>query len=484
MENQIAQAVFNNAALGIVIGDENHCIAEINPAGATMLGYQPNELIGLPIADISDPDYMEPNLTYFQELKAGKRTSYSMIKRYICKDGTPLWGKVSVSRLSALDEPVRILGILENITEQKQTQEALSYSEERFRHILGSMNDWVWEVDENAVYTFVSDNVESILGYKPQEIIGKTPFDLMPAEEAERIGVEFGRIAASNQSFRYLENLNTHKNGTPVLLETSGVPIFDYHGEFRGYRGVDRDITKSRELQNELIHSQRLQAIGELTDGIAHDFNNILHIVLGNLQLISEENRLSIDSRELLEHALNAGRQGKRLIDKLLAFSRKRPLKPRSLNLGEILENTTSVLRSTLGNSIKMRVTVEANLPPLVLDQSGLETAIMNLAINSRDAMPDGGTIVICAKRSGTDALLLRVKDQGVGIPNEHIDQIIEPFYTTKPQGQGSGLGLSMVYGFVKQSGGDLEIKNRKKKGAKITIKIPLNKPNSEEKAE
>ena len=248
-----------------------------------------------------------------------------------------------------------------------------------------------------------------------------------------------------------------------------------------------REITQRKEMEAQLRHSQKMQAVGQLTGGIAHDFNNLLTIVIGNLQLLGERVSGDAKAREFLDDALWSARRGGDLTHRLLAFARKQPLKPAVIDLNAIVRDMTELLRRTLGAGIRIEEALAGELWPAFADRGELERALVNLAVNSRDAMHSAGTLMLQTRNAVLDAeyaaqyeevtpgeyVLLVVTDTGAGMAPEIMQRVFEPFFTTKEVGQGSGLGLSMVYGFAKQSGGHISLYSQAGQGTSVKLYLP-----------
>jgi diguanylate cyclase (GGDEF)-like protein/PAS domain S-box-containing protein len=248
-----SKGLFEQAAVSIALVTTDGRFLEVNQAFSNLLGYTAAELCQLRFTDVTHPDYVAGDRTSLQSLLNNSIPSFSKEKRYIRKDGSIIWGQVTVSAIrEQAGDPEYFIAIIADISDRKQIEAALQESKERFRNLVETSSDWVWEVNENAVYTYASSKVRDLLGYEPEEIIGKTPFDLMPEAEARRVANLFTPIATQRLPFQCLENANRHKNGRLVILETSGVPFFDADGTFQGYRGIDRDITQRKQIEAEI----------------------------------------------------------------------------------------------------------------------------------------------------------------------------------------------------------------------------------------
>ncbi len=256
-----------------------------------------------------------------------------------------------------------------------------------------------------------------------------------------------------------------------------------------GYFFLGQDLTEYKQTQRELIESQKMQALGRLTGGIAHDFNNLLTIILGNLNFLEDFNADNVDFDELDEVVRccqQAARRGSQLIQRMLTFSRRQPLKPEACCLNTLVTDFSALLSRTLGETIHIEKRLGDHLAPIHIDRNQLETCLLNLTLNARDAMPHGGRLIVETRHyhkpeqhpaftglPAGDYIMLSVRDEGEGMSAETVSRAFEPFYTTKPAGVGTGLGLSMVYGFVKQSEGGIEIQSSPGKGTEVRLIFP-----------
>jgi PAS domain S-box-containing protein len=365
----------------------------------------------------------------------------------------------------------------------------LKKSEERFRVLVETTSDWVWETDSNGVYTYVSPKVREVLGYEPDEVLGKTPFDLMAPGEAEKIGSEFRRIVSLKKPFALLENRNTHRDGREVILETNGAPILDPAGNLLGYRGMDRDITDRKRqeaeqsrIQQQLIQSQKLEAIGVLAGGIAHDFNNLMVIIRLNNSLAMKKS----DSAEInayLDQIDTASERAENLTRQLLIFSRRQPTEITALDLNRKITNTLRMLKRLISENIVISTSLAPDIGLISSDKANIEQIIMNLVINARDAMPGGGRISLRTERvdvggsshppaSSGSHVKLTVEDTGVGMDGNVIKHIFEPFFSTKGP-RGTGLGLAVVHNIIRDLGGWIDVESRPGEGTSFEVYFP-----------
>jgi PAS domain S-box-containing protein len=328
---------------------------------------------------------------------------------------------------------------------------------------------------------------EELLGYARTDYLGKSDYDFFPKEQADhfvakdRAVLESGEIQVTPE-----EPISTRDLGTR-LLRTIKVPLNDKAGKAEFLLGYSEDITERKAMEQQLRQAVKMEAVGQLTGGVAHDFNNLLGIIIGNLDIAVEQAASDPALREIILEALNGALRGAELTRRLLAFSRKQPLQPAVIDLNQGLPQIAGMLRRTLGEQVTVELHRGSELWPVKVDPAQLDEAILNLAINARDAMPKGGTVSIETHNvrldhdytaANPEAALgeyvqLSVSDTGGGMSPEVVERCFEPFFTTKGIEKGTGLGLSMVYGFVKQSGGHIKIYSELGHGTTVKIYLP-----------
>ena len=369
----------------------------------------------------------------------------------------------------------------------KRTQSMLVEREARLRSVLETAPDAIVTIDENGIIQSFSNAAEKLFGYAPGEVIGRNIKLLMPAPNHDS---HDGYIA------RYLRTGEKHiigigrqveaqrKDGTifPMDLAVGEVT----HGGAHIFTGFIRDLTARVKMEQDLRQAQKMEAIGQLTGGVAHDFNNLLTVISGNLEML--EPRLTVaEHREILNEAQEASKLGAELTKRLLAFGRRQPLDPKPTDINALAEGMIELLRRTLGETSDIETRLSEGLPLIIADPGQIENALLNLAINARDAMPKGGRLIIETAQAEVDKdylaayadvrpgryVTLAVTDTGIGMSPEVRQRAFEPFYTTKGPGEGSGLGLSMVYGFVKQSGGHIQLYSEPGIGTTVRIYLP-----------
>ncbi|HWA48622.1 MAG TPA: PAS domain-containing protein [Dongiaceae bacterium] len=328
---------------------------------------------------------------------------------------------------------------------------------------------------------------EDLLGYARAEFLGKTDYDFFPKEEADHFVARDRAVMEGGQPQITAEETITTRYKGERLLRTIKVPVMDDNGRPQYLLGFSEDITDQKVMEQQLRQAVKMEAVGQLTGGVAHDFNNLLGVVIGNLDIAAEQAVKSPGLRECIEEALSSALRGAELTRRLLAFSRNQPLQTAVVDLNQGLPQIASMLRRTLGEEIVIELHPAEDLWRVLADPAQMDEAILNLAINARDAMPRGGTLTIetanahldeeyaahHAEVTPGDYVQVSVSDTGIGMSQDVIDRCFEPFFTTKAAEKGTGLGLSMVYGFVKQSGGHIKIYSEVGHGTSVKIYLP-----------
>ncbi len=398
---------------------------------------------------------------------------------------------------NSLDElgatAARLRELLTGLTD---TQGRLRDSEARFRMFAEAAGDFFYEIDDKLRISFLSERFEPITGIPASDALGLTTREMREKFDLQNYG-EHQLDLERRKPYRNYRLTGRRTDGRVLHLDVSAIPHFDEHGRFKGYRGSGTNITPYVEAQQtlrvreaELAQAQKMEVVGQLTGGVAHDFNNLLTVILGNLELLQEATEADDALRAYVDGATEAAKHGGALTQRLLAFSRRQALSPESVDLVGLLDGVAELLRRTLGADISLAVEkCTSPLWPCQADRHQLENAILNLALNARDAMPTGGTLRFelsnttvdgdGAATSAGEFVQVSVTDSGKGIAADVIPHVFEPFFTTKAPGEGSGLGLSMVYGFVKQSGGNVSIRSELGHGTRVTLLLPRAWPDS-----
>ena len=488
------RSIFENSPYSIAINrlDDGVYLA-VNPAFLHLSGYPADEVVGRSSLQVGLVDSPKRAARLSEALRQRGRLENELTEvrtrqgeRRHC-----LFSSVVVE----LGGERCVVSMAVDVTEQERTAAALRRSEQRYQHILDSAQDWVWEVNEAGAYTFASQRVRDVLGYEPAEILGKTPFDFMPPAEAKRVRKAFAGRTAQRQAFRALENINRHKDGRLVILESSGVPVLDDAGHFRGYRGIDRDITQRKRdeeakasLEAQLRQTQKLEAIGTLAGGIAHDFNNILGAILSFTELALDETRDRPEVQDWLGNVLTGSRRAKDLVRQILAFSRRGGQDRRPMALQLIVREAVKLLRSTLPATLEVHFEFGEDLPLILADPTQMHQVLVNLCTNAAHAM--GGRagrleITLTALTPEADFrchhpdlgerkyVRLTVRDSGHGMDEAVVKRIFEPFFTTKGPGEGTGLGLAVVHGIVRGHEGAIYVASQPGQGSVFDLFFP-----------
>ena len=481
---------FEAGGVGMYLLDGDGVFINVNESLANFFGYSPGELRGTEILPHLHPDELEEGRRNVRDLASGKRPNIIFERRYLHRDGTVLTGLVSASTVSGRDGALRyIIANVQDITDRKAAERALTESEQRHRSIMDNVADSVVTIDVEGRIETVNPAACAMFGYQAEELVGRKVNMLMPAPfSAAHDGyisayLETGRGNILGIGPREVQGLRKDGSVFPMSLTVGEM----YLGDKRIFIGVARDITEVKNAAEQLRHAHKLEAIGQLTGGLAHDFNNLLTIILGNLQLLlrrTDDDKM----RDMVITAEKAGRRGADLTQRLLAFGRRQPLEPAVVDLNLLVQGMTDLLRRTLGENIEIETATSGGLRMTLADPAQIENAILNLAINARDAMPQGGRLTIqtgnrtidaAAAAGGDDVLpgayvMLAVGDTGAGMAPEIVERAFDPFFTTKEAGLGSGLGLSMIYGFCQQSGGFAAIHSEPGAGTTVSLYLPV----------
>lgn len=392
-------------------------------------------------------------------------------------------------RIRALPGPDGLAVYFSDITREREDREKLRTSEERFRLLARATSDIIWDWDVSGDVVWWNDGVTTILGYDPARVPHRPGawVEFVHDDDRERVSSGLTATLDGSRSHWSDEYRFRHADGHWLTISDHCVVIRDDAGRAVRLIGCMVDVTERRLLEDRVRQADKMDAVGQLTGGLAHDFNNLLTIILGNADLLADALDDQPRLRNMAEMTLSAAERGAELTSRLLAFARRQPLAPKVTDVNELIGNMDGLLRRTLGEHIDITHAPGSGLWATDVDPRQLEVALLNLAINSRDAMPDGGELgfatenkVLDQSNSGSqedvppgDYVVISVSDNGTGMTREIVRRAFEPFFTTKPVGKGNGLGLSMVFGFVNQSGGHIRIQSEPGKGTTVRIYLP-----------
>jgi PAS domain S-box-containing protein len=480
---KFTQFSLDHAADAVFWIGESGRLEYTNQSSERLLGYSKDEFAALNVWEL-DPNVPQADWPQiWNHIK--NRGTHSFESVYRARNGTEIPVEVTTNQINFGGRHI-ICSFSRDISERQRSLAALRESEERFRGIIENSPSAIFLTDRRGRFRLINSQFEEWYGIAAAEVMGRTPHNIFPPALAELNDTADGKVIASETATES-ECVAPFADGTMHTLIAVKFPVRDGDGNIVGIGTIHRDVTEQKETDEKLRQSQKMEAIGQLTGGVAHDFNNLLAVMVGSFELIGE--RANGDARlaELAKRGLSAAERGGALTDRLLAFSRKQTLLPKRLDLNQLVRDMAALLSRTLGERIEVRTGGAEDLWPCYADQAQLENALLNLALNARDAMPDGGCLTIESSNlplseaaaaaeadvGPGDYVVLRVSDTGGGVAEEALGRVFEPFFTTKEVGKGTGLGLSMVHGFAKQSGGTVTIKSALGAGTTVTLYLP-----------
>ena len=466
----------------VAVKDEELRYVTVNKALADWEGLRPEDIIGRSRSELGLPQAEEFEAEDGEVFDSGRAISYHEVPE---NDRQMVWLETRVPIAINGGSPKFVLSLALDITARKQAEQALRDSEERYRYLYNNTPALLHSIDRELRVISVSDYWLSVMGYERDEVIGRKITDFMTGETRDQVIREIEDFIKSGIAWEAPRQY-VKKNGEVMDTLLYAMAEWDEDGEFTRSVTVLVDVTERKRMEEELAQAQKMEAIGQLAGGIAHDFNNLLTVISGNLQLLVD----NLSGDETLRHyavtARNASRRGAELTDRLLTFSRGQPLRPEITDLNKLVDGMADILVPTLGETVDVEIRTEPALWSTMADQLQLENALLNLAINARNAMPDGGRLTVETANIEIDPasdkpttlgpgryVALSVTDSGTGMSHEVRDRAFEPFFTTKEPGQGTGLGLSTIHGFATQSRGDVAIETELGKGTTVTIYLP-----------
>ncbi|MBR0794196.1 PAS domain S-box protein [Bradyrhizobium jicamae] len=458
-------------------------VVQISPSCKIILDYRPEDLIGRSGANFIHPDDLERSQADIRALRRGQQPKISDA-RCVHRSGREVW----LSWLGVWSEPVKRFYLVgRDMTESRKSQERLRESAQLARGIINGALDAFVQISQNGVIRDWNTQAETMFGWSRDEAIGRNVFELMGRPGGPLRTALAGFLQSGGEQVRQprREVQIWRRDGTEFTAELSITALKTRDGFV--FNGFIRDLTDKIAAEDRIRQSEKMEAVGLLTGGIAHDFNNILTVITGTIEILADavknEPQLAAITRMIDE----AASRGADLTQQLLAFARKQPLEPREIDINTLIVDTAKLLRRTLGEQVDIRTSFEDEKCLAVVDPNRLANALLNLALNARDAMPHGGRLTVETAsvlldesytglhgdvRPGPYAMIA-VSDTGVGIASDMLDKVFDPFVTSKGPGKGTGLGLSMVYGFVKQSAGHIKIYSEEGHGTTIRLYLP-----------
>ncbi len=473
------RGLYHNAIVGLYrTAIEDGRILECNQRMAEIFGYKDRGHFMMEYA-FADK-YVDPEKRKILLLRL---QSEGEVNGYVAdmyhRDGSVIWLRYTAKLFAAEGY---LEGFAIDITAQKAAEDALS----RLGAAVEQAAEIIIMTDVQGTIQYVNPAFEKITGYSRNEAIGKNPHILKSGKHSQEFYRGLWDTILTGEVWKG-RLTNRRKDGTLFEEEASISPIRDEKGRIVNFVAVKRDVTREAALEDQLRQAQKMEAVGQLAGGVAHDFNNLLQAIMGHAQLALADLKPDSGLSRDLEQVVSAAQKAAGLTSQLLAFSRRQVLQPKPINLGNLVENLTKMLGRLLGQHIEIQVVNDPGLGHVKADAGQMEQILMNLAVNARDAMPEGGTLTIethnftldeefCDSHAWArpgDYILLTVTDTGLGIPRHHLEHIFEPFFTTKEVGKGTGLGLATVYGIVKQHEGLIDVDSEPGKGSQFRVFIP-----------
>ncbi|MBI2926819.1 MAG: PAS domain S-box protein [Verrucomicrobia bacterium] len=481
------RSLLEAAADAVVVTDAEGRITLVNAAAERLFGYARAELSGQPVEVLVPVPFRDAHHTHRRRFAvAGQPRSMGGGLELSAqrKDGSVFPVEISLSPVQ-IAHGTLVIAIIRDLSERKRAEARLQASEQRYRTLAEAAQDAIFVIDRHFRHQYVNTFAARQAGHTPEAMVGKRLTDVFPPPVVLELQRNLIEVFTTGQP-RYVES-KLPLSGGEAWLSTRLVPLGNAAGQVEAVLGIARDVTEQKQLEEQLRHAQKMEAIGHLAGGVAHDFNNLLTVIQGFSQLVLSDPHLDAGHREHLGMVYSAAEKAASLTRQLLAFSRKQAMQPRIFDLNGLVDGVAKMLRRLIGEDIALELQLLAEPCPVSADEGMLEQVLVNLAVNARDAMPRGGQLVVRTTLLAVDDehvarspearlgefVCLSVRDTGCGMTPEVLGRIFEPFFTTKDVGKGTGLGLATVYGIVKQHQGWVEATSLVGTGTTFRIFLP-----------
>jgi PAS domain S-box-containing protein len=484
-EAEINERIFETSLDLILVADSRGDFIRVSPSSKPILGYEPDEMMGRSATLFVHPADLDHTREEMRQARYGQMTR-NFECRYLHKAGRPvmLWW---TGRWSEAGHQYFFIG--RDITERAETERRVRESEARLALAVETAEIGIVSAERPTEPAHTDSRFRRMYGLpETQTTIGAGQWlRLIHPEERDAIAPAILEAIRRGQPYRGEFRIRRADNGEERWIRAVTHTVLDGNGQPERLLGVNMDITEQRQNEEQIRQAQKMEAIGNLTGGMAHDFNNVLGVVIGNLEVARRLPGANAEADQLIAEAIEAATSGAELTRRLLAFARKQPLRPQTIQINSLVTSLARLLRRTLGENIEIALDLADDLWPVIADPAQLEAAITNLATNARDAMPNGGRLAIVSANRQLDAdyaaahvdvtpgdyAAIEITDTGTGMTPEIAERIFDPFFTTKELGRGTGLGLSMVFGFIKQSGGHINVYSESGAGTTFRLYLP-----------
>lgn len=473
--------------------DADGYVVSWNSGAQRLKGYSAQEIVGCHFSQFYPEHDAQAGMPARALATAAREGRFEAEGWRIRKGGERFWAHVVVDPVrSPTGELLGFAKVTRDLTERRKAEESLRRSEEQFRLLVQGVTDYaIYLLDPDGIVTNWNVGAQRIKGYLPEEVVG-SHFSRFYRPEDRESGLPQAALAAAIREGRFeSEGWRVRKDGSHFWANAVIDPIRSDEGQIIGFAKVTRDVTEKHNNQlalerarEALFQSQKLEAVGRLTGGVAHDFNNLLMVVLSSLELLRKRVPDDDALKRLIDNAMQGAKRGVTLTQRMLAFARRQELKPVAVDIRSLIDGMRDLIERSVDPTIEVSIDLPPRLPPIVIDANQLELALLNLVVNARDAMPEGGFVKITARREAVDGeagglapgfyICVAIADSGCGMNQETLAHATEPFFTTKGSGKGTGLGLPMVYGLAVQSGGNFVLSSTEGQGTTAELWLPV----------